>query len=977
MSLISYPLTNVIAQCHSECVGVEPDYQTKVIVKLPFQNEPAHLTVDVTNNIAYIEGDIILGDINDLQQQKDDILNGVAIDGNNYRWENAVIPYEIGSFSGAEIQKINDAAKYISNNTNLCVKPRVNEIDYIFVKPVNGGCSSYVGKIGGRQTINLSKNCSYGTVIHEFLHAAGLYHEQSRSDRDDHISVDFNNILDGKEHNFNKRIENATDYGPYNYASIMHYGAFAFAKNPQIPTITTIPPSIKIGQREELSEGDIVTINSIYPNPCGANSPDLEITSCGGGSISTQQIGLSEVTIKNNGDLTSKSTDLVLYFSKDGLFSEDDFLISTYQVTTILPGDSKSFTVNEDISKINPPLPEGTYQILLAVDVEDKIDESDETNNSCSTNTFTVSYGCKDSTAHNYSSSNTYADNSTCETCRDGIQNGGEQGIDCGRVCDNTCEEALSICASDKAVLTKLYNATNGSNWINKWDLTKPMNTWYGVKLNSEGCVRELNLFRNGLKGYIPNEIGNLSNLTYLRLSHNDLSGIIPISIGNLSKLRSLYLSNNNLSGVIPYEIANCIELSVLTLNDNSLTGSIPKVFSTLSNIFALSTYNNKLSGCFDRSLSILCHRLSYFYNSNERISNGNDFNITWEDLCVGKSCTSILSSSGYLTFDGVDDYVEVPKTPIEQLNQDFTFEAWIQGNESDQTQHPIIFSNRNSAAGGGFKFFFHGLWGGSQYKMLCIQLKSKNYQIINNGIYNGNILDGKCHHVAVSRKGDLLSYYVDGEFFGSRNIYTSEPILDINEPIWIGSEKATSNRFEGSIWDVRIWNKARTETEIKNTINQDIDGNTPNLISYWKLNEGEGQTIMDKTGLANGYLGSSEREEQYDPEWIDDINCFVGSRIDDTVSAIDLNRPIITLSQNSPNPAEKYTHIEYYMSGSVKQATLNIYDVMGSLVQSVNLQTEGKSILRLDVSDWKKGLYLYAIQSDADVIATKKMLIR
>jgi hypothetical protein len=60
----------------------------------------------------------------------------------------------------------------------------------------SGACWSSVGMFGGMQRLSLGQRCWYiGIVIHELGHAIGFWHEMNRPDRDQHISINWNNII--------------------------------------------------------------------------------------------------------------------------------------------------------------------------------------------------------------------------------------------------------------------------------------------------------------------------------------------------------------------------------------------------------------------------------------------------------------------------------------------------------------------------------------------------------------------------------------------------------------------------------------------------------------------------------------------------------------------------------------------------------------------------------------------------------------
>lgn len=340
------------------------------------------MTVEVIDGYVIAEGDIILG------TEEEVFANNAAIfDIAAREWPNSTIPYTIQSGYPDE-DMIKYAINHIINNTNICMIPRTSETNYVeFV--TSGGCSSTIGMAGGKQNINVSVNCGIASTIHEILHAAGHWHEQSREDRDDYVTINFGNITSGREDNFDKYSEqySGTDIGPYDYASLMHYSPDAFSSN-GLPTIEIkMPPgdvSTNIGQRIKMSSGDIAAVNQVYtatPSCTPLTVPaNLSCQDLGTLSINNGVVTISNIVIYNSGSsATSNTATLRYYYLRNNTFS---YFGSTETIPVLNPGQTANFGTTVDLTF----LPDDTYSIGFRINHNNAISEGNTSDNFCNWN---------------------------------------------------------------------------------------------------------------------------------------------------------------------------------------------------------------------------------------------------------------------------------------------------------------------------------------------------------------------------------------------------------------------------------------------------------------------------------------------------------------------------------------------------------------------------------------------------------------
>ncbi|VDN05404.1 unnamed protein product [Thelazia callipaeda] len=223
--------------------------------------------------------DLLYTDSNDDSDESSALKNKFynAVRNRHQLWPSSRIPYALSSQYSPYSRSVIAAAmeEYAMRTCVRWVPRSIDDYDYIYIVP-DRGCYSMVGRTGGKQTISLGTGCiQKGIIMHELMHAVGFFHEQSRNDRDDHISVLWENIQPGMQGQFEKYDHGIIDsLGiSYDYDSIMHYGPRAFSRNGQ-PTLVPKIPAV-IGQRLRFSNLDLLKINKLYDCPLSVNEIEI------------------------------------------------------------------------------------------------------------------------------------------------------------------------------------------------------------------------------------------------------------------------------------------------------------------------------------------------------------------------------------------------------------------------------------------------------------------------------------------------------------------------------------------------------------------------------------------------------------------------------------------------------------------------------------------------------------------------------
>lgn len=215
------------------------------------------------------------------------------------------------------------------------------------------------------------------------------------------------------------------------------------------------------------------------------------------------------------------------------------------------------------------------------------------------------------------------------------------------------------------------------------------------------------------------------------------------------------------------------------------------------------------------------------------------------------------------LSFDGVDDYVDCGTDASLNITGPITVEAWIYLQGSLNIYKRIVEKDWATSYLLAGKYGINGIYFGMD----------PNGNPANGLSTADNVLvSNSWNHVAGTWDGATLTIYINGEPVASKAWVNASVDGSANSTKLGKYYGPDNNYFTGRMDEVRIWNVARTQQQIRDNMYKELDnpGSEGNLVAYYSFNEGSGQTSDDLSSNSNtAVLGGTASVESTDPTWV------------------------------------------------------------------------------------------------------------
>jgi len=262
-------------------------------------------------------------------------------------------------------------------------------------------------------------------------------------------------------------------------------------------------------------------------------------------------------------------------------------------------------------------------------------------------------------------------------------------------------------------------------------------------------------------------------------------------------------------------------------------------------------------TGSFTSSLTGLTSGETYYVRAYATNSAGSSYG-------KRESFTTEMTAPGNaLEFDGVNDYVNLEYDSSMDLGNTLTIEAWVK--PENLSGRYGIFSTRKNNDAGSFQLEV-GVGDGGTKRIAVVAPSTFVAQTVDD-VLSPN----EWTHIAYTRSGTgsgTHTLYVNGY---SQTLVSDEDFtfIDNNSDKVIASGTSGGQFYPGAIDELRVWNVARTETEIRDNMNQTLTGNEANLVAYYRFDHISGTVLADRTAHDNDGILQNMVTSGTENDWI------------------------------------------------------------------------------------------------------------
>lgn len=320
-----------------------------------------------------------------------------------------------------------------------------------------------------------------------------------------------------------------------------------------------------------------------------------------------------------------------------------------------------------------------------------------------------------------------------------------------------------------------------------------------------------------------------------------------------------------------------------------------------------------------------------------------------------------------HLDFDGMDDYVNCGNLPALQISGNaITLEARVKFNSFafGVSDGNIINKEQNSPDYG--------------YMLRAGASGIVNFNL-GNSLWNeldtpeNTVTTNVWYHLAAVYDGNYMKIFVDGQEVASQavsNIEFSSP----NQNLMIGSWSTVGRFLNGSIEEVRVWNVARSQVQLQDNRNCELDNPTSQtgLVAYYQFNQGlaDGEnisitTLSDASATASTGILNNFALNGLNSNWLSGSTVVTGSSCSSLASGDFASNSLAV--KVYPNPSLGVFQIE-----TQEEVTMEVYNILSNQILNKKVQ-EGNTLL--DISGYASGIYLLKLTTNAGTINTYKLI--